>query len=133
MKTPLQVGKLPADLLRRLLERKHAIHPRLVLGPGIGLDCAVGLYAKALIATGLMDWPALIQRMTVGPASVIQRPLGRLTVGADADLTVIDPKARWTVDTSAFRSRSRNCPYHGWKLIGRPVATLVAGQVKFAL
>jgi dihydroorotase len=37
------------------------------------------------------------------------------------------------VDTGKFRSRSRNCPYHGWKLVGRAIATIVAGQLKFTL
>jgi len=99
----------------------------------IGLDCAVGLYAKALIDTGLMDWPALIARMTAGPAGVIRSPLGTLAEGAVADVTVIDPDLRWTVDVDRFASKSRNCPYHGWQLRGRPVLTVVAGQVKFRL
>jgi dihydroorotase len=99
----------------------------------IGLECAIGLYAKALIETGLCDWPVLIERMTAGPARAIGRPLGTLAPGALADVTIIDPQAAWTVDTGAFRSRSRNCPYHGWKLIGRAIATIVAGEVKFTL
>jgi dihydroorotase len=99
----------------------------------IGLECAVGLYAKALVKTGLCDWPALIERMTVGPARAIKRPLGTLAAGALADVTIIDPQASWTVDTGKFRSRSRNCPYHGWKLVGRAIATIVAGQLKFTL
>ncbi len=99
----------------------------------IALDCAVGLYAKALVQSKVMDWPTMIERMTVAPARAINRPLGTLAVGADADVTIIDPKARWTVDTRKFRSRSRNCPYDGWRLVGRPVATIVNGQVKFAL
>jgi dihydroorotase len=99
----------------------------------VGLECAVGLYAKALIQTELMDWPGLIERMTLGPARAIGRPLGTLAAGAAADVTLIDPKARWTVDVGKFRSRSRNCPYDGWKLVGRPVTTIVGGQVKFSL
>jgi dihydroorotase len=101
----------------------------------IGLECALGLYAKAMVQTGLCDWPTLIARMTSGPANVI-RPggtLGTLTVGAAADVTIIDPKARWRVLVGQFASRSRNCPYDGWRLTGRPVATIVGGQVKFRL
>lgn len=97
----------------------------------ISLECALGLYAKALIDTGLMDWPGLIERMTAGPARVLQRDTGTLTVGAEADVTVIDPKRRWTVNVANWRSRSRNCPYHGWRLRGRPTATIVAGKVKY--
>ena len=98
----------------------------------IGLDVAVGLYAKALIHSGLMDWPAMIRCMTVNPAKAIDRPLGTLSAGAEADVTIIDPKMQWTVDVDAFVSRSRNCPYHGWELVGRPVTTIVGGRVKYA-
>ena len=97
----------------------------------ISLECALGLYAKALIGTGLCDWPGLIEKMTVRPAAVINRPLGSLSAGASADVTIIDPDARWTVKVEQFRSRSRNCPYDGWALKSRPVMTIVGGNVKF--
>ena len=102
----------------------------------ISLDCAVGLYAKALIDTGLCDWTRLIAAMTIGPARVIGREsegLGTLAVGARADVTVIDPKRRWTVRVEKFASKSHNCPYDGWRLTGRPVTTIVGGQVKYRL
>ena len=70
--------------------------------------------------------------MTAGPAAVIapRHPhMGRLTIGNIADVTVIDPAARWTVDVSKFLSRSRNCPYDGWGLTGRAVATIVEGKI----
>ena len=47
----------------------------------IGLECALGLYAKALVQTHLCDWPTLIERMTAGPARAIRRPLGTLAAG----------------------------------------------------
>jgi len=99
----------------------------------ISLDCALGLYVKALIKTGLCDWPTLIARMTAAPADVIRSPLGTLSAGAAADVTVIDPAKRWTVRVAKFASRSRNCPYDGWRLTGRAVATIVAGDVKYRI
>ena len=105
----------------------------------ISLDCALGLYAKALVATGLMDWAGMIARMTSAPAAVIQPAasgldgIGTLAVGAPADVTVIDPDKRWTVNVASFASRSRNCPYDGWKLKGRASLTIVNGQVKYRL
>ena len=96
----------------------------------ISLDCALGLYVKALVTTKLLTWPQLIARMTTGPAAVIGQPLGALSVGAVADVTVIDPKKRWTVRVADFASKARNCPYDGWRLKGRAVATIVAGRIK---
>ncbi len=97
----------------------------------ISLECAVGLYAKALIDTGLLDWPGLIAKLTVNPAGVIHSKGGTLTVGADADVTIIDPKKRWTVRADKSCSKSRNCPYDGWKLKGKPAVTIVSGQIKY--
>ena len=46
-------------------------------------------------------------------------------------MTVIDPAAEWTIDPNQFRSKSRNCPYAGWKVRGRAETVLVGGVVKF--
>ncbi|MDY6913659.1 MAG: dihydroorotase [Planctomycetota bacterium] len=97
------------------------------------LECALGLYVKALISTRLLDWPRLIACMTTGPARVIGCDVGTLAIGAPADITIIDPGKRWTVNTGRFVSKARNCPYHGWQLKARAIATIVAGQVRFEL
>ncbi len=99
----------------------------------ISLDVALGLYAKALIDTKICDWPVLIERMTAGPAKVLDRDAGTLGTGQAADITIIDPKKRWTVRVNSFASKSRNCPYEGFKLKGRAVMTIVAGDIKFEL
>ena len=99
----------------------------------ISLECALGLYAKALIDTGLMDWPAMLAAMTSRPAAIIDQPTGTLGEGAPADVTIIDPANEWVVDVEAFHSKARNCPYHGWQLSVRAVATIVNGQVKYRL
>lgn len=99
----------------------------------IGLDCAVPLYIKALIDTGTIDWPAMIAMMTVNAAQLVNLPTkGTLGEGADGDVTVIDPSESWTIDASQFKSRSRNCPFDGWPVTGRPIATIVAGQIKMS-
>jgi len=99
----------------------------------ISLECALGLYVKALIEPGIINWPRLIEMMTANPARILGIDKGTLTVGADADITIIDPKSNWSVDVNAFRSKSRNCPYHNWQLSARPTHTLVKGVIKFQL
>ncbi|MBI4579138.1 MAG: dihydroorotase, partial [Planctomycetes bacterium] len=96
----------------------------------IGLETALPLYVKALIEPGLIDWPTLIERLTIRPARVLSLPKGTLAPGADADVTIIDPDAEWTIDVRQFRSKSRNCPFDGWTVRGRAVATIVGGQIK---
>ena len=67
--------------------------------------------------------------MTAVPANIFSLPgvCGKLEQGQPADVTLIDPKAEWTVDTSEFTSKGKNNPFHGKKLTGRVIATYVAG------
>jgi len=92
--------------------------------PGIvGLETAVALAAKALIEPGQADWPAVIAWLTTGPASVLRLPAPSISVGGRANLTLLDPGREWRVAPEKFLSRSRNTPFAGWSLTGRPRAT----------
>ena len=97
----------------------------------VSLDVALGLYVKALIESGVIDWPRVIEMMTIAPARIIGVDKGTLGVGADADVTVIDNAGRWQVRVDEFRSKSRNCPYDGWELGARAAYTIVGGAVKY--
>ncbi len=97
----------------------------------IGLETLLPICVVALIEPGHLTWPQLIEKLTMNPAKVLGIDRGTLRPGADADVTVIDPAAEWVVDPNQFRSRSRNCPYRGWKVRGRAAAVLVGGQVRY--
>jgi dihydroorotase len=115
----------------------------------VGLETALALYIKALIEPGVIDWPRLVAMLTVEPARLCALDrldagrlgaahrtglgLGRLHVGSAGDVTVIDPAFEWTIDSSEFRSLSRNTPFDGWRVRGRAVVTVVAGEVRFEL
>src|SRR5262249_53514370 len=99
----------------------------------IGLDCALPLYAQALIEDGVLDWPGMIKMMTISPARLVgldRAGIGRLEVGLPADITVIDPDLPWTIDPEQFASVARNCPFAGWEVKGRAVAALVGGDLR---
>ena len=83
--------------------------------------------------TKVIDWPKLIELMSIKPASILGLAKGTLSRGADADITIIDPKGAYTVDIDSFRSKGRNCPWHGWQLKGRATHTIVAGEVRYQL
>ena len=95
----------------------------------VGLETALGLFAKALVTPGHLDWPALIASMSCNPARVLGISKGSLAIGADADVTIIDPELAWTVDCSSFQSKSLNCPFEGWPLIGKATQTVVSGRI----
>jgi dihydroorotase len=97
----------------------------------IGLETLVPICVGALIEPGHLTWPQMIAKLTINPAKVLGIKRGTLAAGAIADVTVIDPVAQWTIDPARFRSKSRNCPYAGWKVRGRADLVLVAGQVRF--
>lgn len=99
----------------------------------IGLEAALGLFVKALIQPGHLGWPAMIEKLTAAPARVLGLKKGTLAIGADADVTIIDPGLSWVVEASTFRSRSRNCPYDGWPLTGRATHSIVGGVPRFVL
>jgi dihydroorotase len=68
--------------------------------------------------------------MTINPARIVGINKGTLAVGADADITIIDPKVRWTVKEEEMRSKCSNSPFIGWELTGRADVVIVGGKVK---
>jgi dihydroorotase len=97
----------------------------------LGLETAFGLAVSELVVSGLITLPELIYRMSTHPARIFNLPGGTLTVGAPADVVILDPAARWTVDPSTFYSKSRNTPFTGRTLTGRTELTIVRGRVVY--
>jgi dihydroorotase len=95
----------------------------------IGLETLLPVCVTALVEPGHLSWPQLIAKLTVNPAHVLGIDRGTLRPGAVADVTVIDPTTEWAIDPARFRSKSRNCPFAGWKVRGRAVAVIVGGLV----
>jgi dihydroorotase len=94
----------------------------------IGLETSLSVVCESMIETGLMDWPTLIKRMSTTPALIGgYSEHGRLEVGATANLIVVNPTAKWTVDKSKVFSRSSNTPFHGRTLTSEIVHTFYKG------
>ena len=71
--------------------------------------------------------------LTINPARLLKLERGTLSVGAAADVTLLDPGLEWTVEPETFASRSRNTPFSGWRLKGRAVRTIVGGRTVWTL
>ncbi len=99
----------------------------------IGLETLLPIAVKGLIEPGHLSWPELIAKLTVNPARLLGVPKGSLAPGSDADVTIIDPDLKWTIDPTRFRSKSRNCPFAGWEVKGRAVMAIVAGEIRYRL
>ncbi len=97
----------------------------------VGLETAVPLWIRALIEPGVLDWSGFVRAASTRPTELLGVPGGTLRAGARADVTIIRPDHEWTIDARAFRSRSRNTPFDGWRVRGKAVATIVSGQVRY--
>ena len=100
----------------------------------IGLETELGVFLDLLVHKhGKIDILRLIEMYTVEPARLLRINAGTLSIGAPADVTVIDPNLEWTVRVDKFESASRNSPFDGWKLKGRAVRTIVEGKTVWKL
>jgi len=94
-----------------------------------GLETSVALMMDRLVKPGIVPIGRLVELMSRNPARILGINKGTLQPGADADITLIDPGRESTVDIARFQSKSRNSPFHGWRLQGWPVTTIVGGRV----
>ena len=111
-------------------EEKKAGELDLVPFGIVGLETLLPIAVAALIEPGHLSWSELIERLTCGPARVLGLDKGTLQCEADADVTLIDPDAEWTIDPAAFRSRGRNTPFSGREVCGRAHTVVVGGVVR---
>jgi dihydroorotase len=100
----------------------------------IGLETELGLFLDLLVHKHRkIDIVRLLEMYTVEPARLLRINAGTLSIGAPADVTLIDPDLEWTVRIDKFESASRNSPFDGWKLKGRAVRTIVEGKTVWKL
>jgi dihydroorotase len=97
------------------------------------LETTLSLTIQYLVHPGILTWSQAIDKLSCGPARVMGlEKKGTLRVGADADVTVIDPDRRWRVTAAELRSRSANTPLLNEELTGRASHVIVAGSVKIS-
>ena len=94
----------------------------------VGLETTVSLCLDRLVRPGTISLSRLVELLSCKPAEILGVPGGTLKVGALADISVLSLTSRTTVNPNRFRSKGPSTPFAGWKLIGRPVATFLAGQ-----
>jgi dihydroorotase len=104
----------------------------------LGLETALSIVQKTMVNTGLMNWAQVADRMSIAPARIggYNNHGQSLVAGSVANLVVINPTQKWTVDRDLVLSKSSNTPYHGHELPGvvthtfyKGVATLINGNI----
>lgn len=92
-----------------------------------GLETAVGLAFREL----KLPLSRLVELFSLNPQKIMRVPSWGIFEGSDAHLTVLDPSREWVFDVNRSRSKSRNCPFHGWAFTGKAVGTIVRGKLVY--
>ena len=96
----------------------------------VGFETLLGLGIKYLVKTGVLTMKQLIEKMSVNPSRILGISKGSLSVGKSADITIFNPNREWTVDINKFNSKSKNSPYNGYTLFGKPEYVIVGGEIR---
>lgn len=98
----------------------------------VGLETSLSLIHDKCVKAGVITLTRMAELMSLNPAKVLKLDgKGHLGEGADGDVTIFDPKKKVSIKPEAFKSRSKNSPFGGWKLTGAPTATVVAGRIVY--
>jgi dihydroorotase len=100
----------------------------------LGLETALSIVQKTMVETGLMNWIQVADRMSIAPARIggYEEHGQSLVVGSIANLVVINPTKKWTVDRDLVLSKSSNTPYHGHELPGVITHTFFKGTATYS-
>ena len=95
----------------------------------IGLETAVSLALDRLVHRGIISLSRMIEMLASGPARIFRLDRGTLRTGSPADITMLSLDNPHRIDLTQSYSKSRNSPFHGWELRGRPVAVMISGRL----
>ena len=98
-----------------------------------GLETAVPLLLDKLVNKKIISLLRFVEMISTNPALILKlENKGRISVGADADLTILSLEKEIVVDVDSFKSKSRNNPFQGWELRGGPEMTIVGGKIVYS-
>jgi len=126
------VDAIATDHAPHALHEKQMEFERAAFGI-TGLETAFGLAIVKLHRERKIPLTRVVELFTAGPARCFDlRGRGSLARGSAADVTIFDPKKKWTFEAARSLSKSRNTPFDGWQLQGKVVATIVSGRFVYS-
>lgn len=124
------IDVIATDHAPHSLEEKHREFSLAPTGM-IGFETALGVAWTELVETGWLTPVQLIERLSVRPARILNRPGGSLKPGDPADVLLFDPNQLWEVKVADLASKSKNSPFIGRTLKGKVVAVWVDGVLRY--
>ena len=97
----------------------------------IGMETSLGVVLTVLVNKGILTPARMVEKMSVAPNRILGLPGGSLGPGSPADVTIIDPSVRWTVDPAQFFSKARNTAFVGMEVEGAAACTVLGGRVVY--
>lgn len=98
----------------------------------VGLETALGLTITELVEKNYLTLYQIIEKLSTNPRKILHLPSIKIEEGEMANLTIIDPTMEWVVDIHAFHSKSKNSPFHGFRLKGGSIGIINNGKVLFS-
>ena len=95
----------------------------------VGLETSLGLAIKCLVNEGVLTMSEVIEKMSYNPSKILGIAKGTLGEGKIADITIFNPNEKWTVDITKLNSKSKNSPFDGFELYGKPQYVIVGGKI----
>lgn len=97
----------------------------------VGLETCVPLTVTELVDKGLITPLQMAEKMSYNPAKILGIDKGTIQEGKKADITIINPKATYTIDKNTFISKGKNTPFHGRKVKGKVMTTIFEGRIVY--
>jgi len=102
--------------------------------PGInGLELGLPLMVSEGVHTGKATFNDLAMWMSANPAKLmgVYPQKGHISIGADADFALVDPKKKWEVMPEKLETKNKWSPYAGWQLHGKVIQTILRGETVY--
>ena len=126
------VDAIASDHAPHALHEKQMEFERAAFGV-TGLETALALAITKLHREKRIPLVRVVELFTAGPTRCFDlRGRGSLARGSVADVTIFDPKKRWTFEAARSLSKSKNTPFDGWQLHGKVAATIVGGSIVYS-
>ena len=97
----------------------------------VGSETAFALSYTELVKKGYLTPMQLVEKLSLNPVRILGIDRGDISEGHIADIVIADPEAEYVVDVNTFLSRGKNSPFHGRKVFGRILLTMVNGEIVY--